>query len=44
VLNNRVQELPRVAEHLSFLVLAPYIGAEASVESIEAARGRTPSG
>jgi AcrR family transcriptional regulator len=40
VLSNRVRQLPRVAEHLSFLVLAPYIGAEAAVESIEAARRR----
>jgi AcrR family transcriptional regulator len=39
VLSNRVDQLPRVAEHLSFFVLAPYIGAEAAVESIEAARG-----
>jgi AcrR family transcriptional regulator len=44
VLNNRVEQLPRVAEHLSFLVQAPYIGAEAAVESIEGARGRRSSG
>ncbi|HWW91519.1 MAG TPA: TetR/AcrR family transcriptional regulator [Solirubrobacteraceae bacterium] len=43
VLNNRVGQLPRVAEHLSFLVQAPYIGAEAAVESIEGARGRRSS-
>jgi AcrR family transcriptional regulator len=43
VLGNRVDQLPRVAEHLSFFVLAPYIGAEAAVESIEAARGRRSS-
>jgi AcrR family transcriptional regulator len=44
VLNNRLEQLPRVAEHLSFLVLAPYIGARAAVESIEAARRRPSSG
>jgi AcrR family transcriptional regulator len=44
VLNNRVEQLPRVAEHLSFLVQAPYIGADAAVESIEGARGRRSSG
>jgi AcrR family transcriptional regulator len=44
VLGNRVDQLPRVAEHLSFFVLAPYIGAEAAVESIEAARRRPSSG
>ena len=44
VLGNRVDQLPRVTEHLSFLVLAPYIGAEAAVDSIEAARGRPSSG
>jgi AcrR family transcriptional regulator len=38
VLANHVDHLPRIAEHLSFLVLAPYIGAEAAVESIEASR------
>jgi AcrR family transcriptional regulator len=44
VLGNRVDQLPRIAEHLSFFVLAPYIGAEAAVESIEAARRRPSSG
>jgi len=43
VLSDRVDQLPRVAEHLSFFVLAPYIGAEAAVESIEAARGSPSS-
>jgi AcrR family transcriptional regulator len=38
VLGNRVEQLPHVVEQLSFLVLAPCIGAEAAVESIEAAR------
>jgi AcrR family transcriptional regulator len=44
VLGNRVDQLPRVAEHLSFFVLAPYIGAEAAVESIEAARRSRSTG
>jgi AcrR family transcriptional regulator len=44
VLSNRLDQLPRLAEHLSFLVLAPYVGAEAAVESIEAARGRPSQG
>jgi AcrR family transcriptional regulator len=43
VLSDRVDQLPRVAEHLSFFVLAPYIGPEAAVESIEAARGSPSS-
>jgi AcrR family transcriptional regulator len=42
VLRSRVGQLPHVAEHLSFFVLAPYIGAEVAVECIEAAR-RAPS-
>jgi AcrR family transcriptional regulator len=44
VLSNRLDQLPRLAEHLSFLVLAPFVGAEAAVESIEAARGRRSHG
>jgi AcrR family transcriptional regulator len=44
VLSKRLDQLPRLAEHLSFLVLAPYVGAEAAVESIEAARGRPSHG
>jgi AcrR family transcriptional regulator len=44
VLSNRLDQLPRLAEHLSFLVLAPYVGAEAAVESVEAARGRPSQG
>jgi AcrR family transcriptional regulator len=42
VLGDHLDHLPRLTEHLSFLVLAPYIGAEAAVESIEAHR-RPPS-
>jgi AcrR family transcriptional regulator len=37
-LGNRISRLRRLVDQLSFFVLAPYIGAEAAVEAIEAAR------
>jgi hypothetical protein len=36
--------LPRLAGELTFMVLAPQIGAEAAVEQIQAARGPMPAG
>jgi AcrR family transcriptional regulator len=44
VLSKRLEQLPRVAEHLSYLVLAPYIGAQAAVEAIEAVRSPRAGG
>ncbi|HST55862.1 MAG TPA: TetR/AcrR family transcriptional regulator [Solirubrobacteraceae bacterium] len=35
VARNESQRLPAVADHLAFIVLAPYIGAEGAVETIE---------
>jgi AcrR family transcriptional regulator len=40
--NDRVRRLPRLAEQLTFIVLAPYIGARAAIETIEAAREPLP--
>jgi AcrR family transcriptional regulator len=36
--NDRMARLPTLVDHLTYIVLAPYIGAKAAVESIEAAR------
>jgi hypothetical protein len=44
VLSNHVDQLPRLAERLGFLVLAPYTGAEAAAASIEATRRPSPPG
>jgi AcrR family transcriptional regulator len=41
--NDRVRHLPRLTDQLTFIVLAPYIGAKAAVEMIESARKPLPS-
>jgi hypothetical protein len=41
--NDRVRQLPRLIDQLTFVVLAPYVGAKAAVETIEAARPALPS-
>jgi AcrR family transcriptional regulator len=41
--NDRVRHLPRLTDQLTFIVLAPYIGAKAAVETIESARKPLPS-
>lgn len=38
VANDRVARLPCLVDHLTFIVLAPYIGAKAAVEEIQGAR------
>ena len=38
VANDRVARLPCLVDHLTFIVLAPYIGSKAAVEEIQAAR------
>jgi hypothetical protein len=44
VFNHRLQRLPALADQLSFVVLAPYLGAKASVTGIAAARRGSVSG
>jgi AcrR family transcriptional regulator len=41
--NDRVRQLPRLVDQLTFVVLAPYVGAKAAVETIETARPALPS-
>jgi AcrR family transcriptional regulator len=41
--NDRVRKLPRLVDQLTFIVLAPYIGAKDAIETIEAARKPLPS-
>lgn len=41
--HDRVRQLPRLVDQLSFIVLAPYIGAKPAMETIEAARKPLPS-
>jgi len=38
VANNRLSRLPSLVDQLAFTVLAPYIGAKAAVETLQAAR------
>ncbi len=38
VANNRLSRLPSLVDQLSFVVLAPYVGPKAAVETIQAAR------
>jgi len=38
VANNRLQRLPCLVDHLTFIVLAPYLGPKPAVEAIQAAR------
>ncbi len=40
--HDRVRQLPRVVDQISFIVLAPYIGAKPAIETIEAARKPLP--
>jgi AcrR family transcriptional regulator len=40
--NDRVRRLPRLVDQLTFIVLAPYIGAKPAIETIEAARKPLP--
>ncbi|HWX52146.1 MAG TPA: TetR/AcrR family transcriptional regulator [Solirubrobacteraceae bacterium] len=44
VAGKRLARLPRLVEHLSFIVLAPYIGAEPAFEAIVARRGTQAPG
>jgi len=41
--NDRVRQLPRLVDQITFIVLAPYIGAKPAMETIEAARKELPS-
>jgi AcrR family transcriptional regulator len=41
--HDRVRQLPRLTDQLTFLVLAPYIGPKPAMETIEAARRPLPS-
>jgi AcrR family transcriptional regulator len=41
--HDRVRQLPRLVDQLSFIVLAPYIGAKPAMETIEAARKPLPN-
>lgn len=41
--NDRVRQLPRLVDQLTFIVLAPYIGPRPAMETIEAARKPLPS-
>jgi AcrR family transcriptional regulator len=38
VSNDRVRQLPRLTDQLTFIVLAPYIGAKAAIDAIDAQR------
>ena len=38
VANDRLSRLPGLVDHLTFVVLAPYLGPKAAVEAIRAAR------
>ena len=40
--HDRVRQLPRLVDQLTFVVLAPYIGAKPAMETIEAARKPLP--
>jgi|NGEPerStandDraft_6_1074524.scaffolds.fasta_scaffold04107_10 AcrR family transcriptional regulator len=40
--HDRVRQLPRLVDQLTFIVLAPYIGAKPAMETIEAARKPLP--
>jgi AcrR family transcriptional regulator len=40
--HDRVRQLPRLVDQLTFIVLAPYIGAKPAMETIEAAREPLP--
>ncbi len=40
---DRVRQLPRLTEQVTFIMLAPYVGAKAAMETIEAARKPPPS-
>jgi AcrR family transcriptional regulator len=44
VLAGRLAELPHLVDHLSFLVLAPYIGAEPAADVIKASSRRSSGG
>jgi AcrR family transcriptional regulator len=41
--NDRLRRLPKLVDQLTFIVLAPYIGAKAAIETIEGARTELPS-
>jgi AcrR family transcriptional regulator len=41
--HDRVRQLPRLVDQLTFIVLAPYIGAKPAMDTIEAARKPLPS-
>ncbi len=38
--NNRLPRLPSLVDHLSYTVLAPYVGAKAAIDAIQAGSGR----
>jgi len=42
--HDRVRQLPRLVDQLTFIVLAPYIGPKPAMETIEAARKPLPRG
>lgn len=41
--HDRVRQLPRLVDQISFVVLAPYVGAKPAMDTIEAARRPLPS-
>ena len=43
VSNNRLSRLPSLVDHLTFTVLAPYVGPRAAVEALAAAQRRRPA-
>jgi AcrR family transcriptional regulator len=44
VSNDRVRQLPRLTDQLTFIVLAPYVGPREAIETIEAERRPLPAG
>jgi hypothetical protein len=38
--HDRLRHLPRLVNHLTFLIVAPYIGSRSAIESIETAGAR----
>jgi AcrR family transcriptional regulator len=43
VTSNRVSRLPGLVDHLTFVVLAPYVGPKAAIDAINAARLQAPA-
>jgi AcrR family transcriptional regulator len=43
VTSNRISRLPGLVDHLTFVVLAPYVGPKAAIDAINAARLQAPA-